>query len=123
MAHALEADVSFFGDWEFSAAESSFLKAIELNPADTGARHEFAHFLLAMGRFVEAEAEARLSAELDPLSIDPLNHLQLHSLFVRDSPRALSSAERALTINPRSFRCALVSAKDMRSIQRLPEGD
>jgi hypothetical protein len=50
LAHAAQADVSFFADWEFSAAERSFGRGIELNPVDAGARREFSNFLLALGR-------------------------------------------------------------------------
>jgi len=102
LGHALQADISFFWEWNFPAAERSFRRAIELDPIDTGARHEFSHYLLAMGRFKEAETEARRLTELDPVSIDALTHLQLHFVFARDIPHAISAGERALTVDPRS---------------------
>jgi tetratricopeptide (TPR) repeat protein len=99
---AREAEVSFFAGWDFTVAERSFRRAIELNPVDAGARHEFSHFLLAISRFKEAETEARLLAETDPVSIDALSHLQSHFLVVRDNARAISARDRALGIYPRS---------------------
>lgn len=100
LAHALLADVNFFGDWDFASAERSFRRAIELDPSDTGTHHEFAHFLIAMGKFDEAGAEARLNAELDPVSQDTLTHMQYHFLMAGDIPRALSAAERTLAVVP-----------------------
>jgi TolB-like protein/DNA-binding winged helix-turn-helix (wHTH) protein len=100
LAHAVQADVSFFADWDFASAERQFQRAIALNPADADARHEFSHFLLAMRRFKEAEIEAERTAEVDPVSIDALTHLQLHFIMVRDTPHAISAAERAQAIDP-----------------------
>jgi len=100
LGHAVQADVSFFADWDFAAAERSFKRAIALNPADSGARHEFAHFLVAMGRFKEAEAEAWRAADIDPLNPEIVGHLQLHYNFVRDFPRAISASRRTLAISP-----------------------
>jgi len=100
MAQAVRADVSFFADWDFVPAERDFRRAIELNPADADARHEFSHFLLAMGRFKEAEIEAERTAEMDPVSIDALTHLQLHFIIARDTLHAISAADRARAVDP-----------------------
>jgi len=114
LAHAVQADVSFFADWDFVSAERQFQRAIELNPADADARHEFSHFLLAMRRFKEAGIEAERTAEVDPVSIDALTHLQLHFIMVRDTPHAISAAERAQAVDPNA-------ADPLRYLQRTYE--
>jgi serine/threonine-protein kinase len=61
--------VSFFGDWNWTQAESYFRRAIELNPNDAEAHRTYSSYLAAMGRGEEALAEVRRSQELDPLYI------------------------------------------------------
>lgn len=53
-------------DWD--AAESAFLRALELNPSYAMARFYFANYLLAMSRFDEAIEEGRKAARLDPVA-------------------------------------------------------
>jgi TolB-like protein/DNA-binding winged helix-turn-helix (wHTH) protein len=100
LGQAVQADVSFFTDWDFAEAERSFRRALELNPSDAGARHEFAHYLLAMGRFKEAEAEAWRAADTDPLNPEVVGHIQFHFNSVRDYPRAIVASRRTLAISP-----------------------
>jgi serine/threonine-protein kinase len=100
MGHAVQADLSFYWDWDFAAAERSFRRALELNKGDPDARHEYTHFLDAMGRFKESDAEAMRVAEIDPVSIDALTLLQYHFYMAHDTARAVSAAETALTVAP-----------------------
>ena len=55
-------------DWAWEKAERGFRRAIELSPGSAPAHHWLAWTLLIVGRFDAASAEARLAAELDPLS-------------------------------------------------------
>ena len=68
-AHAAQALIEFYFDWDWPAAEREFRRAIELNPSDPHAHHMFANYLGAMGRFEEAIAQRRRALEIDPLSI------------------------------------------------------
>ena len=68
-AHAAQALIEFYFDWDWPAAEREFRRAIELNPSDPHAHHMYANYLGAMGRFAEAIAERRRALEIDPLSI------------------------------------------------------
>jgi TolB-like protein/Tfp pilus assembly protein PilF len=68
-AHAAQALIEFYFDWNWPAAEREFRRAIELNPSDPHAHHMFANYLTAMGRFEEGIAERQRALELDPLSI------------------------------------------------------
>jgi TolB-like protein/DNA-binding winged helix-turn-helix (wHTH) protein/Flp pilus assembly protein TadD len=56
-------------DWDWSGAESEFLRAIELRPGYATAHHWYAMCLNSVGRFEEALKESELAAELDPLSL------------------------------------------------------
>jgi tetratricopeptide (TPR) repeat protein len=71
--HAALAFARFQFDWDWAGAESGFQRAIELNPNYARARHAYSSYLVAMGRFDEALAEAKRAVELDPLSLI-INH-------------------------------------------------
>ncbi|HTK32285.1 MAG TPA: protein kinase [Candidatus Saccharimonadaceae bacterium] len=55
-------------DWDGPAARVAFDRAIALKPGYASGRHWRAEFLVACGEFEEALAEARIAAQLDPLS-------------------------------------------------------
>jgi len=67
-AHTSLAVVAMVLDWNWSAAEREFKRAIELNPNYSPAHLWYAHYLVAMRRFDESVAEAKRSLELDPFS-------------------------------------------------------
>jgi eukaryotic-like serine/threonine-protein kinase len=67
-AHTSLALVHWAYDWDWTAADREFRKAIELNPRYVMAHHWRGLFLGDMGRFDEAEAEMQKALELDPIS-------------------------------------------------------
>jgi serine/threonine protein kinase/Tfp pilus assembly protein PilF len=67
-AHDSLAYARFFCDWDWSAAEKEYKRALELNPNRPLAHHHYSAHLAAMGRFDEAIAEAKRAVELEPLS-------------------------------------------------------
>jgi len=56
-------------DWDWSAAEKEFRRAIELNPGYATARDWYATYLSAHGRHEEALAESNKAHQLDPFSL------------------------------------------------------
>ena len=62
------AHVCFLDEWNFPEAEILYLKAIELKPNYSTARHWYASFLAAFGRFDESLREMRKALALDFLS-------------------------------------------------------
>jgi TolB-like protein/DNA-binding winged helix-turn-helix (wHTH) protein/tetratricopeptide (TPR) repeat protein len=56
-------------DWDWSAAEREFKRAIELNPGYATAHQWYGSYLSQMGRHDEAIAEMRQAERLDPLSL------------------------------------------------------
>lgn len=57
-----------FYEWDWSAAEHEYRRAIELNPNFAAAHQDYAIFLSLQGRFDQAMAEAQRAQDLDPLS-------------------------------------------------------
>jgi TolB-like protein/Tfp pilus assembly protein PilF len=101
--HASLALVRFWYEWDWKAAEESFLRAIDLNPSYSFAHQWYASFLNAMGRFEEAHAQHRRARDLDPLSLllnmgaaDPF-------FFSRQFDRAIEHLQTLLEHEPRFF--------------------
>lgn len=59
--------VEWRNNWNFSAAEKNFHRAIELNPGNTLVHSGYGLFLKGMGRFSEALSETNQSAALSPM--------------------------------------------------------
>jgi len=98
--HGALALVKLHYDWDFAGAEQEFKRALELNPSDADVRHEHAHYLMAMGRLAESQAESRRAVELDPVG-DGLNScLCWHSFAARDYDEAVRLAAKFLKSQP-----------------------
>ncbi|HJR35716.1 MAG TPA: BTAD domain-containing putative transcriptional regulator, partial [Gemmatimonadales bacterium] len=66
--HAALGYALMYYDWDWAGAEREFRLAIARNPSYATAHEWYGLFLAAMGRFAEAEREAKTAQELDPLS-------------------------------------------------------
>ena len=98
--HAALAVAKLHYDWDFAGAEQEFKRALELNPSDADTRHEYAHYLMAMGRVAESEAESKRAVELDPVG-DGLNScLCWHSFANRDYDQSVRLAKNFLASQP-----------------------
>jgi tetratricopeptide (TPR) repeat protein len=69
LAEAHTASATYYYDWDWSASERQFRRAIELNPNYATAHQWYAELLVYEGRFDEAIAEIKRAQELDPLSL------------------------------------------------------
>jgi tetratricopeptide (TPR) repeat protein len=67
-AHASLGLVRYLYEWSFDEAESSFEKAIALDPAYPSAHHWFAMMLMATGRFEESLEQIEKARALEPES-------------------------------------------------------
>jgi TolB-like protein/DNA-binding winged helix-turn-helix (wHTH) protein/Flp pilus assembly protein TadD len=56
-------------DWDWQAADTEFLKAIELNPGYATGHHWYSWHLALLGKNEEAISEMRKAQNLDPLSL------------------------------------------------------
>ncbi len=87
-------------DWDFAGAEQEFKRALELNPSDADVRHEHAHYLMAVGRLAESEAESKRAVELDPVGDGLTSCLCWHSFAARDYDEAVRLAAKFLKSQP-----------------------
>jgi non-specific serine/threonine protein kinase len=99
-AHTFLGMVRLSYEWDWSGAEHACKRAIEVNPNYAWGHVVWSDWLVMMGRYDEAVAEAELAVELDPLSAG-LNFKLLHKLvFIRDYDLALEQAQKTLELDP-----------------------
>ena len=66
--HAALGATKMFYEWDWSAAEREFQRAIDLNPDYPDPHRLYSYLLTATGRFDESIAQTELNLRLDPLS-------------------------------------------------------
>ncbi|MBI2679606.1 MAG: winged helix-turn-helix domain-containing protein [Candidatus Solibacter usitatus] len=66
--HNALANSLFWREWQWSDAERHFQRAIAINPSFSPAHHDYAWFLVAVGRTEDGLAALRRAIALDPLS-------------------------------------------------------
>lgn len=99
-AYATAAYVSFYYDWDWTGAEASFRRAIELNPNYATSHQWFSEYLFYMTRFPEATAEIERAHELDPQSVVIGIQLASPCLYSRQYERALARIREGLKLEP-----------------------
>jgi TolB-like protein/Tfp pilus assembly protein PilF len=87
-------------DWDFAGAEQEFKRALELNPSNADIRHDYAHYLMAMGRMAESAAESKLAVDLDPVDDDLTDCLCWHSFAARQYDNSIQMARNLLVRVP-----------------------
>jgi TolB-like protein/Flp pilus assembly protein TadD len=87
-------------DWDFAGSEREFKRALELNPSNADIRHDYAHYLMAMGRMAESAAESKLAVELDPVDDGLLDCLCWHSFAARQYDYSIQLARNLLARVP-----------------------
>jgi serine/threonine-protein kinase len=75
VAHARLARIQVVRDWDWHAAEASFLRALDRDPTNVAAMHGAAVLLQALGRTDEALTLNRRAIDLDPLNMPSLHNL------------------------------------------------
>ena len=86
----------YYRDW--SAAERSFRRGIELNPNSPEIRHHYAMCLVLFGRNEEAITEMQRASELDPLALR--NNLDRGKIFffIREYDQAIDQFRKTLEL-------------------------
>jgi len=95
-----KAQLQFFIDWDFSAAEQSLARALALNPNDALTHAWHAVWLTAMGRREEAVTAARRARELDPFSLVSGIIAGWTLIFAERYEESMGVAQALLEIDP-----------------------
>ncbi len=100
-AYATLGSVNFWYDWNWSAAEECFEKAIQLGCGCMEPSLKYGFFLAGMGRREEGIDSMRKARDLDPISLIVNTHLGNHYYWARQHDRAEAQFLRTLELNPR----------------------
>jgi eukaryotic-like serine/threonine-protein kinase len=99
-AYGLMALVNTHFDYDWSGAEENFIRALQLSPSNAQVHHDYAHFLLAMGRGAESVEASRRAVALDPTNSMLMSCLGWHSLFDNRFDESLRHAGEAQRMMP-----------------------
>jgi TolB-like protein len=99
-AHASLAWAIMHYDWDLTAAEQEFQRAIEQDPLYATAHQWYGHCLVGMGRFDEAYGELRLAIQLEPLSLPIRTSYAGASLFGRQWEQSIEQSKKILDLDP-----------------------
>lgn len=99
-AHASLGYIHMYYDWDFPRAEFEFRKAIALNPSLAVAHHDYAVYLAAMLRPIEAEREMATAHLIDPLSVLVATDMGFILYYDRSYTRAAAALRDAIAMNP-----------------------
>jgi tetratricopeptide (TPR) repeat protein len=103
-AHFSLALVKWWADWEWTAAEAGFKRAIELDPNNANFRAVYADFLSTQERFPDAITQAQRAQELDPISVYVSSVVVKVYYNARQYDRALESYRQMSELEPDSPR-------------------
>ena len=120
-AHAAMGFVQLIHEWDFAAAERSYLRGIELNPGLTDPHLGYALSLEFRGRHAEAVVEMERLQELDPLSPMVQTNWAAHLYFVRRFEEAAAALANILESQPTYQFARLMLARVYTQQQRYDE--
>jgi TolB-like protein len=99
-AHIALAQIKQLHEWDWTGADSSFKRGVELNPSSTGPRIGYANYLTAMGRFEESIAFGKETLRIDPLSPAAYNELGFALAHAGRSDETLEQYQKGLELVP-----------------------
>jgi TolB-like protein/Flp pilus assembly protein TadD len=102
-AHATLALYHLHYKWDWEEAEDHFSKALDISPNAAQVRHDYAHFLLAIGRTAESAEQSALAAELDPGNTMLKACAGWHGFTDREYDGAVRNSMAALMMMPGMF--------------------
>lgn len=99
-AHASLAFSHDVFDWDWSAADEEFRRAIQLNPNYATAHHWYAWHLSEMGKMDEAVVEIKKAAALDPLSLIINADLAEELLIAHRYDESIQQSRKTIEMDP-----------------------
>ncbi len=100
MAHVALAIENHWYEWDWTAAEREFKRAIELEPDEGDAHGYYSWFLASMGRNDEAVREARLLLQEDTLGTGSNGNLGSVFVFTHQWDKAIEELCYAIDLDP-----------------------
>jgi len=103
-AHYVAAILAVWTEWNWKKGEREFLRSIELDPNDALTRMYYAHLLMILRRSDEANQQAEIGLQLDPIKPLILGLYGVVEIYNNDDRQAAIQAfEKALSIEPNDW--------------------
>ncbi len=99
-AHSRLGWIKMVYDWDWSGADESYRRALELEPGNAGAIGGVARLAAALGRFEEAITLNRRSIELDPVRAIGYFTLGLDAWYAGLLDESIAAYRKSLELNP-----------------------
>jgi tetratricopeptide (TPR) repeat protein len=99
-AHTVLGSILFRYHWEYPGAEREFRQALALDPEAAPAHHDYAWFLVSLGRPDEALPEIRRAQTLQPLSLRAMADVGWVLYRVGRTAEAIAAMRRLLDLEP-----------------------
>ena len=101
-AHVALGDVSMIFDWDWTAAEREYRRALEINPSLPEAQLGYADYLATLGRFDEAIAHIQQAYLTDPLAIESRAEALWTYYFSGRLDDTVNQAQKAIELEPQA---------------------
>lgn len=101
-AHAVLGHIHFLWDWDWQSAEREYKRALELGPASTDTRIQYAIYLSAIGRNDDAVAVMREARAVDPVSQPSNGLLGIVYYWAHSFDEAIDQFQKTLAMYPDS---------------------
>jgi tetratricopeptide (TPR) repeat protein len=102
-AHATRGHILSEYDWNNTAAERDYQRAIELNPGYATGYHYYAVFLMDQGRLEQSIAQIRRAQEVDPLSRIILATAAYIYFYAHQYDRQLEEIQKLQELDPNYY--------------------
>ena len=99
-AHVTLANVRLLFDWDWSAAEREYRRALEINPNLPAANLGYATYLGTLGRFDEAIARVTHAYRFDPLALESRNEALWIYYFSGRLRETVEQSRRTIDMEP-----------------------
>jgi TolB-like protein/tetratricopeptide (TPR) repeat protein len=120
-AHGALARVEYLYSWNFEAGDRGYRRAVELRPNSARIRLMYHTYLAAMGRREESIAQARVSLDLDPLSLLTQAAASRPYYNARRYEDALAQARKTLEIDSTFSRALFWAGLSLEQLHRTDE--
>ncbi len=102
-AHTEMGIVNFWYDFDWSAAEREFRRAIALRPNYAPAHEYYGWYLVSVGRTEEGIEESQRAVELDPLSIETNTIVGQNLYFAHRYDQAIDQLQKTLDMDSNNW--------------------
>jgi TolB-like protein/DNA-binding winged helix-turn-helix (wHTH) protein/thioredoxin-like negative regulator of GroEL len=99
-AHVTLGNVRLLYDWDWTAAEKDYHRALDTNPNSPEAQLGYATYLATLGRFDEALSRVQQAYLFDPLALESRNEALWIFYFSGHMPETIQQCQKTTEIEP-----------------------